>query len=72
MLDPSVQIMLDNAETHTNAYKGFFDFEIAKLKSFFFTPQIAEKKPESDRADLEDFSNSRRKILILLTNLLVY
>ena len=34
MLDNSVEIMLQNAETHNNPYKGFFDFEIAKLKRF--------------------------------------
>ena len=26
--------MLENAETHNNPYKGFFDFELAKLKRF--------------------------------------
>ena len=25
---------MENAETHDNAYKGFFDFEIAKLRRF--------------------------------------
>ena len=34
MLEPALAIMNTNAETHDNAYKGFFDFEIAKLKRF--------------------------------------
>ena len=34
MLDKAVNVMNTNAETHDNAYKGFFDFEIAKLKRF--------------------------------------
>ena len=34
MLDKAVDVMNANAETHENAYKGFFDFEIAKLKRF--------------------------------------
>jgi len=34
MLDKAVDVMNTNAETHNNAYKGFFDFEIAKLKRF--------------------------------------
>jgi organic radical activating enzyme len=34
MLDQAVTVMRDNAETHDNPYKGFFDFEIAKLRRF--------------------------------------
>src|SRR5210317_2034881 len=34
MLDKALDVMNANAETHKNAYKGFFDFEIAKLKRF--------------------------------------
>ena len=34
MLDNAVKVMEDNAETHDNPYKGFFDFEIARLKRF--------------------------------------
>ena len=34
MLEPALSVMNANAETHDNAYKGFFDFEIAKLKRF--------------------------------------
>ena len=34
MLDKAVTVMRDNAETHDNPYKGFFDFEIAKLRRF--------------------------------------
>ena len=34
MLDKALDVMNANAETHDNAYKGFFDFEIAKLKRF--------------------------------------
>jgi len=34
MLDKALGVMNANAETHNNAYKGFFDFEIAKLKRF--------------------------------------
>ena len=34
MLDKAVNVMNINAETHSNPYKGFFDFEIAKLKRF--------------------------------------
>jgi organic radical activating enzyme len=34
MLEPALAVMNANAETHDNAYKGFFDFEIAKLKRF--------------------------------------
>ena len=34
MLDSAVTVMENNAETHDNPYKGFFDFEIARLKRF--------------------------------------
>ena len=34
MLDQAVTVMRNNAETHDNPYKGFFDFEIAKLRRF--------------------------------------
>ena len=34
MLDPAFAVMNQNAETHTNPYKGFFDFEIEKLRRF--------------------------------------
>jgi len=34
LLDKAVDVMNANAETHDNPYKGFFDFEIAKLKRF--------------------------------------
>tara|TARA_X000000950_G_scaffold242306_1_gene296552 strand:+ start:42533 stop:43918 length:1386 start_codon:yes stop_codon:yes gene_type:complete len=34
MLNKAINVMNINAETHNNPYKGFFDFEIAKLKRF--------------------------------------
>ena len=34
MLEPALAIMNANAETHNNAYKGFFDFEIEKMRRF--------------------------------------
>ena len=34
MLEPALAIMNANAETHDNAYKGFFDFEIEKMRRF--------------------------------------
>ena len=50
MLDPAVQVKEINAETHTNPYKGFFDFELAKLKRF---KSYAESDPnEAEKINL--------------------
>jgi hypothetical protein len=34
LLDPAIAIMEVNAESYNNPYKGFFDFELAKLLRF--------------------------------------
>ena len=55
LLDPAIAVMQNNAETHSNPYKGFFDFELAKLERF---KSYAESDPnEAERINLETTRN---------------
>jgi len=55
LLDPAVAVMENNAETHSNPYKGFFDFELAKLMRF---KSYAEADPnEAEQINLNIVRN---------------
>ena len=55
LLDPAIAVMQDNAETYSNPYKGFFDFELAKLERF---KSYAESDPnEAEKINLKTTRN---------------
>ena len=54
-----------NAETHDNAYKGFFDFEIEKMRRFM--DYVKAGPHEAERINVEV---SRRDFKSLLMNMI--
>ena len=52
MLEPALAIMNANAETHDNAYKGFFDFEIEKMRRFMDYVKAGPHEAERINVDI--------------------
>jgi len=52
MMKPALDFMLTHAETHSNPYKGFFDFEIEKMKRFIDYVKAGPNQAEGINIDV--------------------